>query len=174
VVFDYKGKILAAATTKDGRLHLLDSASLGGADHNSPLDQTPADTLAADYAPGALASWQDPSGTRWILVPTKRAIVAWKVLDQNGAATLKPGWVSRDMVSPLTPMVVNGVIFAVSGGEPHAVLYALDSATGKELWNSGNTIGSFVRGGGLSAGGSQLYLETNDGMLYAFGFPIEH
>jgi len=28
--------------------------------------------------------------------------------------------------------------------------------------------------GGLSGGGSQLYLGTYDGMLYAFGFPIEH
>jgi outer membrane protein assembly factor BamB len=174
VVFEYKGKILATATTKDGRVHLLDGASLGGADHKTPLYETPADTRPADFVPGALASWQDLGGTRWILVPTSGAIVAWKVADPNGAAALQPGWVSRDMVSPLTPMVVNGVIFAVSGGEPHAVLYALDSATGKELWNSGNTIGSPVHGGELSAGGSQLYLGTKDGTLYAFGFPIEH
>jgi hypothetical protein len=174
VVFDYKGKILAAATTHDGRVHLLDSASLGGADHKTPLYKTPADTRAPDVVSGALASWQDLGGTRWILAPTNGAIVAWKVGDQNGAVTLQPGWVSRDMVSPLTPMVVNDVIFAVSGGEPRAVLYALNSATGKELWNSGNTIGSVVRGGGLSGGGSQLYLGTHDGTLYAFGFPIEH
>jgi outer membrane protein assembly factor BamB len=55
-----------------------------------------------------------------------------------------------------------------------AVLYALDAATGKEFWNSGNTITSFVHSGGLSAGGSQIYLGTHDGTLYAFGFPIEH
>ena len=94
------------------------------------------------------------------------------------------------MVSPLPPMVINGVVFAVSSGEfrsggamtaaqraqksAKAVLYALDGDTGKELWNSGNTITSFVHSGGLSGGGSQLYLETYDGMLYAFGFPIEH
>jgi hypothetical protein len=174
VVFDYKGKILAAAITKDGRLHLLDSASLGGADHKTPLDRTPTAPRAKDFASGALGTWQDPAGTRWILAPTSGAIVAWKVVDQNGAAALQPGWVSRDIVLPLTPMVVNGVIFSVSGGPPRAVLYALNSATGKELWNSGNTIGSFVSGGGLSAGGSQVYLGTYDGTLYAFGFPIEH
>jgi outer membrane protein assembly factor BamB len=95
------------------------------------------------------------------------------------------------MVSPLTPLVVNGVIFAVSSGEFRsadakmtaaqraqrsvpAVVYALDSATGKELWNSGKTITSFTHGGGLSAGGAQVFLGTHDGTLYAFGFPIEH
>jgi outer membrane protein assembly factor BamB len=84
-------------------------------------------------------------------------------------------------------MIVNGVVFAVSSGEAKgsdakaiaqrsgkAVLYALDGRTGKELWNSGSTITSFVHSGGLSAVGSQLYLSTYDGTLYAFGFPIEH
>jgi hypothetical protein len=52
-------------------------------------------------------------------------------------------------------------------------LYALDSASGRELWNSGNTITSFARGG-LSGGGSQVYLGTYDSTLYTFGFPIEH
>jgi len=179
VVFDYKGKILAAATTKDGRVHLLDSASLGGASHLTPLFKTAADSKAADYTVGAPASWQDAGGTRWVLVPTPAAVVAWKVVDQDGGPTLQPGWVSRDMVSPLTPMIVNGVVFAVSSGDrqprpANAVLYALDGATGKEWWNSGNTIGSFVHGGGLSGGSSQLYLGTHDGTLYAFGFPIEH
>jgi outer membrane protein assembly factor BamB len=54
-----------------------------------------------------------------------------------------------------------------------AVLYALDGATGKVLWESGDTITSFARGG-LSAGGSTVYVGTYDGTLYAFGFPIEH
>jgi outer membrane protein assembly factor BamB len=55
------------------------------------------------------------------------------------------------------------------------VLYALDGGTGKELWNSGKAITSFIpHGGGLSGGGTQLYLGTHDGTFYAFGFPIEH
>ena len=33
---------------------------------------------------------------------------------------LEPGWVSRDLVSPLTPLVINGVVFAVSSGEARA------------------------------------------------------
>jgi outer membrane protein assembly factor BamB len=112
-------------------------------------------------------------------------------VNRDNTPALEPGWVSRDLVSPLPPMVVNGVVFAVSSGEyrtsdasvtaaqraqrsSHAVLYALNPATGKELWNSGDTITSFVHGGGLSSGISQVYLGTYDGTLYAFGVPLEH
>lgn len=186
VVFEYKGKILVAAATGDGRVHLLDGASLGGSSHHTAL----AESKIADAA-SSLASWQEPGGTRWILAATANKLVALKVVDQNGSPALQPGWVSREMASPLTPMIMNGVIFVASSGESrtndsgmsaaqraqrsaHAVLYALDGVTGNAVWNSGNTIGSFIHGGGLSGGGSQLYLGTHDGTLYAFGFPIEH
>jgi outer membrane protein assembly factor BamB len=83
------------------------------------------------------------------------------------------------------------VVFAVSSGEfqptdeglsaservrrsSPAVLYALDGATGKAIWDSGKTITSFVHSGGLSGQAGQLYLETFDETLYAFGFPMEH
>jgi hypothetical protein len=191
VIFAYQDKTLIAAATKDGRMHLLDTGALGGSDHHTALSKSAAVSNAADFAPGALASWQDSDGTRWILAPTASTVVAWKVVDQDGVPTLQPGWVSRDLLSPLTPMVINGVIFALSSGEAPsnnmrltvaeqvkrsspAVLYALDSSTGKELWNSGKTITSFVHGGSLSGGGTQVYLETYDGTLYAFGFYIEH
>jgi outer membrane protein assembly factor BamB len=88
-------------------------------------------------------------------------------------------------------MVINGVVFAVSSGEfrpadPNvpaaeriqksvpAVIYALDLNTGKATWDSGTTITSFVHSGGLSGGGSQIYLETWDQTIYAFGYAIEH
>ena len=69
------------------------------------------------------------------------------------------------------PLVLNGVAFVVAGGDAkiHATLYALDAATGKELWNSGSTITSFVpKTGGLTAAGSAVYLGTHDGTLWAF------
>jgi outer membrane protein assembly factor BamB len=184
VLFQYKDKTLIAAATKDGQIHLLDAAALA-----TPLSKTPANS--ANFAPAALASWQDSAGTRWLLAPSATAIVAWKVADQNGTPSLQPGWTSRDMVSPLPPMIINGVVFAVSSGEfrssdlkmtaaqraqrsTPAVLYAVDSANGKELWNSGKTMTSFIHGGGLSGGSSQIYLGTYDGTFYAFGFWIEH
>jgi len=112
-------------------------------------------------------------------------------VQQNGAPSLQPGWVSRDMISPLTPAIVNGVVFALASGEfrsndaklsvaqrarrsSNAVLYALDAATGKELWNSGSAITSFVHSGGLAAGGGRVYVGGHDGTQYAFSFPMEH
>src|SRR5207247_1814491 len=120
----------------------------------------------------------DKDDTRWRVqaaVPSG-AIVAWKVGHRDSVPTLQPGWVARDIPAPLAPAVVNGVIFAVSrGARPAspAVLFALDGATGREIWNSGTTIPPVVRAA-LSAGGSQVYVATGDGTLYAFGFPMEH
>jgi len=191
VIFADKSKTLLAVAAKDGSIHLLDTGSLGGPDHHTPLAKTPPLANAADFAPGALASWQDSDGTRWILASTGSAIAAWKVVEQNGTPTLQPGWTSHEMAAPLTPMIINGVVFALASGEfrssdskmsaadriqrsTPAVLYALDSTTGKELWNSGKSIASFVHGGELTGSGTQIYLETHDGNFYAFGFYMEH
>jgi outer membrane protein assembly factor BamB len=200
VVFAHKGKTLIAAVTRDGSIHVFDSANL-----SAPLTSSPA--VAKDFAPGALASWQDTTGARWILAPhtgalpngfkatngavTKGAVLAWKLIEENGAFKLEPAWASRNLVSPLTPTIINGVVFATSSGEyraangkmtavmraarsERAVIYALDGATGKELWSSGATITSFARGGAISGGMGQIYLTTYDGTIYAFGFPMEH
>jgi outer membrane protein assembly factor BamB len=160
VIFEFKTKAMIAAPTKEGHIHLVDASALTGA-------------AFPGSAAGALTSWQDVGGTHWIVAASKDAVTAWKVTEQGDAAALTPGWTSAEMVSPLTPIVVNGVVFAVSNS-PSAVLHALDGATGKELWNSGKTMTAAVRNGGLSASGSQIYLGTSDGTVYAFAFPIEH
>jgi len=49
------------------------------------------------------------------------------------------------------------------------VLYALDAETGKELYNSGNQISSFVHFGALSLANGRVYLGTFDSVLYCFG-----
>jgi outer membrane protein assembly factor BamB len=207
VIFEYKGKTLIAVSSKDGQIHLLDSNRTGGSDHMTALVSSAASSKEANFSPAALASWQDSSGTRWILAPIvgthaagfsaingvvrRGAVVAWKVVEQGGKLSLQPGWVSRDLESPLTPTIINGVVFVTSSGEhrtsdnkvtaaqralrsARAVLYALDGTTGKELWSSGTTITSFARGTALSGGMGQVYLTTHDGTIYAFGFPMEH
>ena len=203
VVFDFKGRDLVAATTDDGRLHLVNASSL-----QSVLDRSEPFSSAA-FATGSVTAWQDPAGNHWLLAPaggavagrahfpvtngpvSNGAIAAWKVMEKDGKPGLEPAWVSRDLTAPLPPIVVNGVVFAVSTGEfrsndpkvsaaerarrsGKAVLYAFDGATGKELWNSGAAMTSFVHSGGLSAGGSRVYVATYDGVQYAFGFPMEH
>jgi hypothetical protein len=191
VVFPYKERDLVAVANKDGRLYLLDSKDLGGGDHKTPLAVS---TQYANSGAGAdaLATWEDTSGTRWILVSvtgalnsathfpvangsaTAGAIAAFKLVEQNGKPTLQPGWVSRDIAAPQPPIVVNGIVFAVASGAQggNAVLYALDGSSGKDIWNSASTITSQVRSGGLAASAGQLYLGTMDNTLYAFGIPL--
>ncbi len=72
VVFPYKDKELVAAPGKDGSLVLLDTKSLGGPDHQTPLAQT--DKLSKDAKRGAwesLATWQDKAGASgcWLRSP---------------------------------------------------------------------------------------------------------
>jgi outer membrane protein assembly factor BamB len=163
VIFEFKDKVLLAATTQDGSVHLLDSKDL------SRIAGAPSASLSS----GSLASWQDLAGSRWILATGAKAVGAVKVVEQNGAITLQPSWNSND-ISPVTPVIVNGVAFTASTGSSPGVLYALDAASGRELWNSGKSIAGAIRGGGISVGNSQVYLATAEGTFYAFGFPIEH
>jgi outer membrane protein assembly factor BamB len=189
-VVRHKSRDLVVATGNDGMLYLLDGARLGGSDRKTPM------YVAKDFAPGAaggLATWDDGT-TRWVLAPfagqSGGGIAAFKVVDAGGGFALELAWKSRALVAPLAPIVVNGVVFAVSGGEfrsddptlsvearlkksTAAVLYALDAATGRELWSSGTSIGSFARVG-LAGGGGQVYVVTHDNTLYAFGIPVEH
>jgi len=187
VVFSHKEgdkeRDLIAVANKDGNLYLLDSAALGGADHKTPLASIHYANSGADA--GALSTWESAAGTRWVLVGATGAvtngtgsggaIVAFKVADQNGKLSLQPGWVSRDIASPLSPIVIDGIVFtAASGaGSKPGVLYALDGATGKELFNSGSTItGPVPHSSGISGSGGQIYISTADSTIYAFGIPL--
>ena len=200
VVFGFHGRDLVAAAAKDGKIHVFDMAGAA---------LTSSQAFSSNFAPTALSTFQSANGTRWILAPvpsapaagsgfpitngaiTDGAMAAWKLSEAGGALSVQPAWISRDLVSPMTPMILNGVVFALSSGEYRtsdakmtaaqraqksspAVLYALDIANGKSLWDSGKTISSFVHSGGLSGGAGQLYVETYDQTVYAFGYPIEH
>jgi outer membrane protein assembly factor BamB len=160
LVFEHKKKTMIFAASADSRLHVIDAESLKGEAYSATVS-------------GTLASWEDLAGTRWIAAPSKDSVSAWKLVDEGGAAVLKPGWTSREMASPLPPLVINGVLFAVSNSAS-PVMYALEAGTGKPLWSSGKTIVAAVRNGRVTGSDTQIYLGTSDGTIYAFGFPIEH
>jgi outer membrane protein assembly factor BamB len=168
LVFPWKDKDVVMAAGR-GKLFLFDSTSL----QNGPMATSPAlgpEKLMA----AAVASWQDAQGTRWVALPTLRGIATFKIAEQDGTLAFQRAWTSRDMATPLAPVVVNGVLFTASSGTRAlpAVLYAMDAASGKDLWNSGRAITSTVRGG-LSAGQGNVYVPGADSTLYAFGFNIE-
>lgn len=206
VVISHLNRDLVAAMNQDGKMYLLDSAYLGGVDHKTPLSVSAKFANITTQLPGALASWQDADGTRWVLTSvsgalastagfqtngsvTNGAVVAFKVTDQGGSpippgspsrttppmapskAMLQPGWVSRDIASPLPPIVVNGVVFVAGvGPQGNAVLYALDGGTGKEFLNTGNAMTAAPKGA-LSAQFSTIYVQTADNVLWSLGFP---
>ena len=195
VVFTYKDKQLIAAPGGNGTLVLLDSTSLGGADHHTPLAQTAALVKAGKRAPWeGMSAWQDKSGAVWIFASivgavdpgakftasngpaTHGSIVAFKVEDQDGHTTLTPAWVSQDLMNPAPPTVANGVVFALDGGNGghHATLYALDAATGKQLFSSGDAVHTYTHLAGMSIGDGHVFFTTHDNTLYSFGIPLEH
>jgi len=182
-IFKQGNKEILAAATADGRVYVLDTASLGGSDHKTPLSVSAA-VSKGEYAPKALAAWVDADGSTYIAEPfagpgpsgaasngtvTSGGVVALKLSDSD---SLSPAWVSGDIASPLPPIVVNGVLFSASKS-PAAVLYALDASSGKQFWSSGKTIASPAGVAPLWVGAGQVYLAASDNTVYAFGFSEE-
>lgn len=171
VVFPYGTKNFVAVAGNDGKIRVLDTAALSGA----PVAESTAIPNPTVQV-GSLTSWQDLAGTRWILASTGNTLRAWKLVEKNGGLSLDRAWAKGDLVNALPPAIVGGVAFVISGGDAKtpAVLYGIDALSGKEYWSSGKAIAGQVTTGGLSAGGSRVYVSTTDGTQYTFGFPIEH
>jgi outer membrane protein assembly factor BamB len=141
VVFPFDQWELVAGAGKEGVLYLLDAKSLGGADHRTPLFRSPLLTNDdVDFAGrgfwGALSTWQDPKGTRWLYAPASGppsvnapqfpmrhgdapdgSIMAFRVVVKDGKPVLDPAWISRNLSLPEPVAIANGVVFALSNGE---------------------------------------------------------
>ena len=200
ITFTYKEKQYVVAPGSDGSLALLDAASLGGADHKTPLFETsPISKPGEKHVWDGFASWQeksgtDKSGTVWVFASvstgislsdstaqlhgttTHGGIVAFRLDDSNGKLALNPVWVSQDMVNPAPPRVANGVVVALSGGDAstHATLSVLNASTGAELYSSKDQIPTYTQLSGVSIGDGHAFFTDHDNVLYSFGIGIEH
>ena len=75
VTFTFKEKQFVVAPARDGRIALLDAASLGGADHHTPLFETPAISKAGEkHGWDGFATWQDKDGTAWVFASVSAGI----------------------------------------------------------------------------------------------------
>jgi outer membrane protein assembly factor BamB len=141
LVFSFRNWQLVAGIAKEGVLYLLDGKSLGGADHQTPLfvSQRWANDEVLLYGRGvwgAMATWEDPQGQRWLYVPIwgppttplpkfkniygtqeSGSIMAFQLGVDNEKPSLNPMWISESMSVPDPPVVANGVVFSVSTGE---------------------------------------------------------
>jgi outer membrane protein assembly factor BamB len=52
-------------------------------------------------------------------------------------------------------------------------LYALDAATGKELYSSAGQIDSWTHYGALAISNGRIFISTYHGRVYAFGLPAQ-
>lgn len=140
-IFDFKGREYMIDASKECRVYLMDTESIGGDDHRTPAYRTPLIcNEIVDFAEagiwGSLTTWEDSEGTRWILTPfwgpkhstfkapvehglvKKGAIAAFKMEStKNGGVTLTPAWISRDMNQAEPPLIANGMVFAYGSGE---------------------------------------------------------
>lgn len=109
----------------------------------------------------------------------------------SGRPGLKPIWRSGDINVPDPVAIAGAVVFVLGTGEnttqtrnnkmsglvhnrlalaaDHAILYALDAHTGRQLWESGNTISDWVHFSGLAVGAGKVFCVTHGGGVYAFG-----
>jgi outer membrane protein assembly factor BamB len=144
-IFDYKGKEYMIDASKECRIYLMATDSIGGDDHRTPAFRTPLICNEfVDFAEagiwGSLATWDD-NGTRWILAPfwgpkhsrfkapiehgevKKGAIAAFKMEGDRDNPTLAPAWISRDMNQAEPPLIANGMVFAYGSGENTSQAY---------------------------------------------------
>jgi len=145
------------------------------------------------YAP----AWGPPTAATKFAVQhgdtSDGSVMAFKVEEQAGKPVLTPAWNSLNMSVPTPVIIANGMVFALSDGDSpvqfgssgnllsvedrkakatHAILYALDAATGDVLFTSANTIQGFSHFSAFAVGGGRIYVGTQDGTLYAFGLGI--
>jgi outer membrane protein assembly factor BamB len=116
------------------------------------------------------------------------SIMAFKVVADSRTQNpvLEPAWISGGFASPEPVVIAGDVVLALSNGENPvqkggekkrlentrpAVLKALDAKTGRELYNSGTSISSWVHFSGLAVAGGNIYLVDHDSNVYCFGLP---
>lgn len=139
-VFEYKGKEYLVQSSKECRLWLIDTSNMGGEDHRTPVYRTPLfcneEVNFAVTGPwGALASWEEPNGTRWVLSPfwgpkhskfktefeygqiVHGAVAAFRLQEKGASLELTPVWLSENMNMADPPVIANGVVFGFGSGE---------------------------------------------------------
>jgi hypothetical protein len=195
IIFEYKGRQLVVAPGEAGSIALLDAASLGGADHHTPLFETaPLAAAGVNHPWDGFATWQDKDGTAWVYASVSTGlklddsaiksaasnshggIVAFKIDDSNGKLALNPVWVSPDMVNPAPPRAANGLVIGLAGGNSstHAVLSVWNAVTGAELYSSKDLIPAYTHFSGVSIGDGHAFFTDRDNTLYSFGIGLEH
>ena len=141
LLFPFGKRNIAATSSKESVIYLLDADNLGGVDHMTSLYQSPRlgnDTqdFQAQGVWGNMATMLSDKGERWLYTPMWGApgknapkfpmtngdapngsIMAFKVVDNAGKVELAPQWVSRDLNLAAPPVIANGIVYALQTAE---------------------------------------------------------
>src|SRR5262245_111742 len=139
IAFTVANRQLVVSDGEDGTVYLHDAHSLGGPDHRTPLFSIKAGNDEMSYAStgvwGAPATFVNGRNERWVYLPMwgppsknvtfartngaapHGSIMAFQVVVDGDKARLTPKWVSRDLAMPDSPVVANGIVYAISTGE---------------------------------------------------------
>jgi outer membrane protein assembly factor BamB len=172
IALEWKGRELIAGAGKYGGIFLRDATG------KTLFSSFPFGKAATRRGfTGSFATWQDAAGTRWLYVASvdgraRGSIMAFKVAGEETRPHLVPVWRSRVLTAPVSPVIANGMVFALATGA-HAALYALDAVTGRELYSSGNALKPLTRSTGLAVANGHVCFGTSDSTLYCFGIPFE-
>jgi outer membrane protein assembly factor BamB len=141
VIFPFRQWTLLAAAGKEAVLYLLDAKALSGAGRHTPLHSerwgNDENRLWGRGVWGAMATWEDDRGERWLFMPMwgppakdtvsrfqytygpaeRGSIMAFRLAVENDKPVAVPVWTSVDMHVPDPPVIANGVVYAVATGE---------------------------------------------------------
>lgn len=153
---------MAVQGGKDGIIRLLNRARLGGV--RGELQDVALQGAALFTAP---AVWKQPGAATWVYIGDGSAVTALRLeTDAHGVSRLKIAWSAP--VAGTSPVVIDGVVFAATGG----AINALDGRTGKLMWSStwpssGGSIGDIHWQSPIAVDG-WVYCSDQTGRLSAY------
>lgn len=178
-VFNWGGRELIVAASREGKLYLLDIKSMGGANHKTPLY---AGKLIKGNARGAFSTWLDvETGLRRVYVPIfgrtgNDSVAAFLMQGTREKPSLQRLWLGDRMAAPAPVVIANGMVFVLATGDAAiptqrkpATLHAFDAATGQSLFNGPGAPVSSPLSGGLAVANGRVYFTARDNSAYCFG-----
>lgn len=199
VVFSFPSHDVVIAGGSNGRVYLLDSTSLGGADHRTPLFVSaqvaePQKKTHQNPFAGVFSTWLDvDTGIRRFYVPvlgrlrrqfsfstSKRpdggSVIAFALAGSAERPTLQPLWVSPPLDAPSPGIVADGMLFVLCAnhdGSNGRTLHVLDAQAGNEL-NAGVAIPTspspFAE---IALANGRVYISGRDNAVYCLGIPAQ-
>ncbi len=200
VVFSFPARDLIIAGGSDGRVYLLDSRSLGGADHHTPLFASAQITQEGKKGHhsgfrGVFSTWLDvDTGTRRFYVPVagqlrkqsgfgvqdragSSSVIAFALGGDSERPALQPLWASATRAEPLPSVIADGMLFfALPGsveGSSGMTLRVLDAITGKELSAGVDIAVPPAQFTGMALANGRVYISGSDNAVYCFGIPAQ-